>query len=86
MHGKEPGFEIGSVPLRTLHFLSFFFFLFMPQGKEILVLGAGIKPVAPATEAHSPNHWTVREFPRPCTLIEVKKFQSTNIYSATPVF
>ena len=83
MHGKEPGFEIGSVPLRTLHFL---FFLFMTQGKEILVPGAGIKPVAPATEAHSPNHWTVKEVPRPCTLIEVKKFQSTNIYSATPMF
>lgn len=83
MHGKEPGFEIGSVPLRTLHFL---FFLFMTQGKEILVPGAGIKPVPPATEAHSPNHWTVRIFPRLCTLTEVKKFQSTNIYSETPVF
>ena len=30
---------------------------------EILVLQAGIKPVPPAMEARSLNHWTAREVP-----------------------
>ena len=29
----------------------------------ILVPWPGIKPVLPAVEAQSPNHWTTKEFP-----------------------
>ena len=31
---------------------------------EILVPQVGIKPVCPAVEAWSLNHWTTREFPK----------------------
>ena len=36
------------------------FFNFWPHyaGCELLVPQPGIKPVPPAVEAHSPNHWT----------------------------
>ena len=30
---------------------------------EILVPRPGIKPLSPAVEAWSPNHWTTTEFP-----------------------
>ena len=43
---------------------SFFFFLFWSCGVacRILVPPPGIKPMPPAVEAWSSNHWTAREF------------------------
>ena len=38
-------------------------FLAMPQAYRILVPQLEIKPVPPALEARSPNHWTTREVP-----------------------
>ena len=39
------------------------FFNFNFVAYKILVPGPGIKPVPPALEWQSPNHWTTREFP-----------------------
>ena len=46
-------------------FEPFFFFFFWPchTACGILVPQPGIKPVPPALEAQSSNHWTAREFP-----------------------
>ena len=41
----------------------FFFFLHHHEVCTILFLQPGIKPLSPAGEAWSPNHWTTREFP-----------------------
>ena len=55
---------IHSVEELTDLFLCFFFFFFWPchLACGILVPRPGIKPVAPAVEARSPNHWTTTEF------------------------
>ena len=42
---------------------NFFFFLPSPVARGILVPQPGIKPVPPALEAQSLNHWTAREVP-----------------------
>jgi len=42
---------------------SFSFFFAMPRSLWDLVSKPRIKPVSPAVEAQSPNHWTAREFP-----------------------
>ena len=39
----------------------FFFFLLCCAAYGILVAQPGIKPVPPAVEAQSPNHWITRE-------------------------
>ena len=48
-----------------LFFFFSFFFLFWPQQEACRILAPqpGIKPVPPAVEAQSPNHWTAREVP-----------------------
>ena len=40
-----------------------FFFFFATHHAGILVPQPGIKPMPPAVEVWSPNHWTAREFP-----------------------
>ena len=40
-----------------------FFFFFGQEARSILVSRQGIKPVPPAVEAQSFNHWTAREVP-----------------------
>ena len=42
----------------------------------------GIKPMAPAVEAWSPNHWTTREFSR-FHLLKVGRSQNSWIYFET---
>jgi len=37
--------------------------LFWGAGILLIVPQSGIKPVPPAVEVWSPNHWTTREFP-----------------------
>ena len=48
-------------PTHTLFF--FFFFFFGHMACRILVPRPGIKPLPPALEAQSLNHWTAREVP-----------------------
>ena len=54
-----------SLPQYTQHPHSFLFFFFWPRyvACGILVPQPGIKPVPPAVEARSLNHWTTREVP-----------------------
>ena len=50
--------------LSNFVYLLFFLFLAMPYTAcEILVPQPGIKPMPPAVEAWSLNHWTTREVP-----------------------
>ena len=47
---------------RNLYNCEFFFWPYR-TACVILVPQPGFKPVPPAVEARSPNHWTTREFP-----------------------
>ena len=47
----------------STYFFNFFFFFFGSGVCRILVPWPGIKPVPPAAEAWSLNHWTAREVP-----------------------
>ena len=49
--------------LQTL-WVGFFFFSFPCKAYRNLVPQPGIEPRPWAAKAHSPNHWTAREFPQ----------------------
>ena len=76
----------------NIHILNLFSFIFWlcSAAWGILVPWPGIKPIAPAVEAWSLNHWTTREVPKGtslesglnilktrCTLIQIKLLVTT---------
>ena len=62
----------------------FFFFSLWPRHTAcgILVPRPGIKPVTPAVDMWSPNHWTAREF-HPVTVKCLRKSHCVFLYSHT---
>ena len=63
-----------------LIFIFFFFFWPCRVACGILVPWPGIKPVPPAVEVWSPNHWTAREVPRFLFLKEIPVFSISCIF------
>ena len=61
-------FVTHSVQVHTQPVL-FFFFLPHREACGFLLPCPGIKPMSPAVEAWSPNHWTAREVPTPLGLL-----------------
>ena len=65
----------GGVAYNFLISQSAFFFFFGQADCGILVPPPGIKPMPPAVDALSPNHWTAREFRQSAfifTLLDIK--------------
>ena len=79
------GFQAGLLS----YFIYLLFFWPCHTARRILVPQPGIKPVPPAMEVWSPNHWTAREFPCRFTLkppqfrIQLACFQKSAIFRRT---
>ena len=57
----------------------FSFFWLHHTACEILIPLSGIKPALLSVKAQSPNHWTVREFPRYLDFLTHEELQSGDI-------
>lgn len=69
---QQVHFSLISLPLHLFYFLNFIKKIFWPRhvAFRILVPNPGSKPHAPAVEAQSINHWSIRKFPPPPLLNE----------------
>ena len=52
-------------------------FIFWPRHEtcKIVVFQLGIKPLPPAVEAESPNHWTIREFQKKFLALKTREYK-----------